>query len=642
MSRATFHRRFAAAGVLLTLVLPASAQTATPAPEDEAIVETLVVIGTHAPVSQPEMTSQVSVIDRSQIERLNRTSLQQLINGLTGLSINQQGGAGGITNLYVRGGEANFTVVLIDGVQVNNPADTRGGSFDFSTLDPSQVERIELIRGPQSAVYGADALSGVLNVVTRRPDGGSTAVSLEAGQDGYYRGHLLFSGDLGDAAGFSLNLGRSDSGELVEGSERVLNFANGSIDWQLTETGTLKAGFQLSNSERENFPEDSGGPELAVWDDLDQADADAISLHLGWSSQANERWRYQLQANWHNIESSEETPGIAPGFPVPPRSAEVQFDRYQFLFSNQLRFDGIRLGIGVDAEREEGDSRGEIDFGFPLDTSFSLSRDSFGGFVEAYLDLLDSLTVSASARYDDVEQAGSELTGRLGLLWLPGSGTTVRANWGQGFKPPSFFALAHPLVGNPNLDPERSESWELGLEQQLTDSWSVGVVYFDATYRDLIDFDDALFTNVNRDRVDAHGLELKAQAATDRLGEFRLHATWTRTDIEGLDQDLRGRPEWKWGAQWFYALNDRLDLTAEYLWVDEVTEASRHTGESVDYVLDAYNTFDLSLNWQLSESLLLRGAVENLLDESYQQAVGFPAPGRFFRLGLRWQPKRAR
>ena len=298
----------------------------------------------------------------------------------------------------------------------------------------------------------------------------------------------------------------------------------------------------------------------------------------------------------------------------------------------------FRVGIGLDAEREEGDSRGEIDFGFPLDTSFSLTRDSYGGFIEAYADLGDSLTLSASARYDDVEQAGSELTGRLGLRWRPGAATTVRANWGEGFKPPSFFALAHPLIGNPNLTPERSESWEVGIEQALADSWLVSAVYFDATYRDLIDFDDALFTNVNRDRVDARGIEASAQATTEKFGRLRLHATWTETDIAGLDETLRGRPEWKWGAQWLFDIHSNLNLTAEYLWVDEVTEASRHTGESVDYVLDAYGTVDLSLNWQASRSFLVRAVIENLLDESYQQAVGFPAPGRFIRLGFQWRP----
>ena len=300
-----------------TAIAPfAAAETPDPA---DGIVETLVVIGTHAPVDRPEMTSEVSIIDRPRIEALNRTSLKQLIDSLTGVSINQQGGAGGVTSMYVRGGEANFAVVLIDGVQVNNPVDTRGGSFDFSTLDPSQVERIELIRGPQSAVYGADALSGVLNIVTRTAEDAGIALALEGGQEGYYRGQLHLSGDLGNVADYSLDLGRSDSGDIVEDSERQLNFANGVLNWQPIERGEFSAGFRLSDSKRKNHPEDSGGPEYAVWETLDEAAAEALSLHLGWSAQATQRWRYQLQANWNTIESTEDTPGIFPGSAVPPR-----------------------------------------------------------------------------------------------------------------------------------------------------------------------------------------------------------------------------------------------------------------------------------------------------------------------------------
>ena len=133
------------AAVVCAQSTEASDQTTTMAPigsNSEQIIESLVVVGSRVGLTAQEMTGHASVIDRPQIEALNKTGLQQLMNAFTGVSINQQGGAGGVTSMYVRGGEANFTVILIDGVQVNNPVDTRGGSFDFSTLDPSQVERI--------------------------------------------------------------------------------------------------------------------------------------------------------------------------------------------------------------------------------------------------------------------------------------------------------------------------------------------------------------------------------------------------------------------------------------------------------------------------------------------------------------------
>ena len=435
-----------------------------------------------------------------------------------------------------------------------------------------------------------------------------------------------------------MTLGRSDSGSVAKSSERELVFANANLSWQATESGELTAGLRYSDSERESYPEDSGGPDFAVLDALDHADSEALTAHVTWAAQVNEWWRYRLEGAWHNLEADEQTPGIFPGFAVPPRSSDVTFDRYQLAWVNQLPLERLRLGFGLDFQREDGDSRGVIDLGFPLDTRFSLTRDSHGGFVEAYADVNPVLSLSASLRYDDVDESGSEATSRLGLLWQATDGTSVRASWGEGFKPPSFFALAHPLVGNPALEPEESESWEVGIEHRFNGPVSMDLTYFDATYSDLIDFDDALFTNVNRDEVDARGVEFGARVELGAYGDFHVHATWTDTDIDNLDQTLRGRPDWKWGAQWFYRLGDVLDVTAEYLWVDEVIEASRHTGESEDYVLDDYRTVDLSLNWHLTDTLTLRAALSNALDEHYEQAVGFPSPDRWLRVGMEWRP----
>ena len=600
-------------------------------------IETVEVIGSRAGVPPQQLTGHVSVLDREAIEALHKSSVQQLLQGFTGVSINQQGGAGGVSSLYVRGGEANFTVILIDGIQVNNPADTRGGSFDFSTLDPSQVERIELIRGPQSALYGADALSGVLNIVTRQAAGTEASrVFAEGGTDSYYRGSASFAGSLGDAGSFSVLLGRSDNGDVVEDSKRELDYLSAAAAYDISQSTTVSLGLRYSDTERENYPEDSGGPDLAVWDELDQGDSEDLSLQLSLRSKMSERWQTALEAEWFNVDSSESSPGIFPGSEVPPTGADVNFDRYQLSWVNQFQLDQLRLGFGLELEREEGESDGYIDFGVLLDASFELERDSAGAFAEAYYDVGDALSLSASLRYDDVDEADSETTGSLGFRWQVFAETAVSGNWGEGFKPPSFFALAHPLVGNPELQSETSSSWEIAIQHRFNDVLSSKLVYFDVTYRDLIDFDDEAFTNVNRDRVETEGVEWSVLADTS-YGRWSGHATWTDSDVANLDEELRGRPEWKAGVQWFYAIRSDIDLAVEYLWVDEVVEASRHTLESVDYTLDAYDTLDVSMTWRLDEAISLRATVSNVLDENYEQAVGFPAAGIFPRLGIEWR-----
>ncbi len=602
-------------------------------------LETVEVVGSRSGLPVEQLSGQISVIDRERIEALNKDNVQRQLDSLAGISVNQQGGAGGVTSLYVRGGESNFAVVMIDGVQVNNPLDTRGGSFDFSTLDLTQVERIELIRGPQSAVYGADALSGVLNIVTRRPGPESTAtVRAEGGSDGYYRGSVSLAGGIGEAGSYQLTVGRTDSGDVVEGSARELNFFNGALAYELSNGSSLSARLRYSDSERESYPEDSGGPEHAIWDELDQGESEDFSVQLAWESKIGESWQYSLEADWLNLDSDETSPGIFPGFEVPPNGAKVDFDRYQLSWVNRFQFDSLLISAALDAEREKGDSQGYIDYGVQIPADFKLERDTWGGFLELHYELNGAVALSGSLRYDDVDHADSEFTSRLGMiLRLPGDKTELRANWGEGFKPPSFFALAHPLVGNPELESETASGWDIGVEHRYSDELSFNLAYFDNTYRDLVDFDDELFTNVNRDRVESHGVEFNFQADLGGLGQVLGHATYLDIEVPGSDEKLRGRPEWKAGAQWFYTFNKNVTISAEYLWVDEVVEASRHTLESVDYTLDAYSTLDMSLNWQFSENLKLKASVSNILDENYEQAVGFPAAGIFPRLGLEWR-----
>ncbi len=599
-------------------------------------METVQVVGSHLDLEPSSLSGQVSVLEREQIAALNKDNVEQLLQALPGVSINRQGGAGGVTSLYVRGGEANFTVVMIDGVQVNNPTNTGGGSFDFSTLDINSIERIELIRGPQSAVYGGDALSGVLNLVTRKSAAASGAlVRAELGSDHYYRVSAQATLTLGDAGAVSLGAGHNDAGELVDGSDHEIDFLNGRIDYAFFNKLSSWASFRYSDSERASFPEDSGGPNFAVYRQRDQASSEDLSGQLGLRLAVTDSWSSALTGNWFETQSEESSPGIYPGFEVPATGSDINFDRAQFSWNNQLAWDGGQLGAGLDYRREQGDSEGYIDFGFLLPTNFELERDTLGAFLEVQQQLGRQLSLSLGLRYDDVDELNSELTPRLGLLYQLNNGQTrLRANWGEGFKPPSFFALAHPLVGNPDLKPETATSWDVGLEHEFASGGRLNLAWFDNKFEDLVDFDDALFRNVNRDRVDSRGLEIEFGWPITGAVSVSAHATYTDTEIVGSDEQLRGRPEWKAGAQLFYQIKPGWSFAAEYLWVDEVIEASRHTGQNIDYQLDGYQTVDIALAWQLSTPLALELSVSNLFDEDYQQAVGFPAPGIFPRLAL--------
>lgn len=601
-------------------------------------MESILVVGSRLNLPEDQRPGQLSIIDEATITALNKENLNDLLQALPGVSINRQGGAGGVTSFYVRGGEPNFAVVMLDGVQVNNPTNTRGGSFDFSTIDVSMIERIELIRGPQSAVYGADALSGAINIITRRaPAEGAAVLRAEYGKDDYYRGTAFVGGSLGGNGNIGLIAGRTDSGDIADDSKHDINFFNARFDYNFNETLQARGALRYSDSDRSSFPDHGGGSELSVWRELVEGESTDWSAMAALEWIVSELWSTSLTGSWYSTDGSEDSPGISPGFEVPPSGEDVNFDRYQASWTNRFTWERARLSAGAEFEREEGDSKGFFDFGIVIPTEFNLQRDTTGVFAEGEIRVTDDLNLSAGVRYDDIEEVDSETTYRTGaVLKLFDDHTLLRANWGEGFKAPSFFALAHPLVGNPDLQSETATSWDVGVEQRLGDSLVVNLVYFDAEYKDLIDFDDEAFINVNRDQVDSSGVEFSFNYALAHSGSIRGHATYQDLDIRDSDEELRGRPEWKAGLQVFYSFSDTISASAEYLWVDEVIEGSRFTGVNIDYSLDSYQTVDVNLAWQAMKPLKLELSLSNLLDENYEQAVGFPAAGIFPRVAVEY------
>ncbi len=630
--KSTFHPRPLAilSPLLMSLIWqPAVAQT------DDAAIEQVLVTGSYAPLSAAAQTATVTVIDAAQVRAQNKRTLAQLLTTVPGIAVEQQGGPGGLTAVSIRGGEANFTVVMLDGIPLNDPTNTFGGSVDLQNFDTTMVERIEIVRGPQSAVYGSDALAGVINIITRR---GSESLQgrlwAEGGQDDYANLSAGMSGRKG-GLDFAVNIARRDDGQAVEGSSRDIEDININGGWRIGDAHALRLTYRSLEGDRSSFPEQSGGPEYAASRERDRSEFSNDSLGLSWVYQMSNIWRSALSASRFELEDDYQSPGIYPFFAVPPQTQQTEFERDQYQWVNTLSpHRNLAVNLGVDLRRERGDSVGTLDFGFALlPTDFSLDRKIHGYFVEATAHI-ERLTLQGSLRYDDPDSFDGETTARLGLKYSPAQRVELTANWGQGFKLPSFFALGHGLVGNPELQPETGDSLDLGVHWQATGTLALSAVWFANDYRDLIDFDSALFTNVNRKQVETSGVELEAH--WQPLAALRLQAQATYTDLD-LDADtgvLQGRPESKAGVTAFWQLWQRWDTVLDYQWTGEQYASSLYTGDTVVQTLDDFHRVDWRLRWQALETLRLELAVDNLLDQDYQTAVGFPAPGRSVRVGL--------
>ena len=594
--------------------------------------QTVVVTGTRIPVDALHIPNTMTIVNLETIEARNDPSVVDLLRELPGLQVTQPGGGGGVASVFLRGGEPNFTAVYVDGVKVNDPNSTRGGSFDFATLNLGDIERIELVRGPQSAIYGSDALSGAINLITKgRSEKLTASIEGEMGSRDFRDAALAVAGPLLQRGGFNLRAATLDQGDYdVNGTFKSdsltakLLLDNGGA-WRTVLNG------RYADSKGTAFPEDSGGSQFAVRRTLDTKSAQDTVLGVGTRFRASERWTFNANANWYDHSDEFTTAGVPNGVRsgVPARGGTADLQRsYAALHAVAQLTPELHATIGADYQKEDGATKGYIAFSpfFRLPANFQLTRKTKGAFVEAQYTNKQGLTLLASFRRDDPDTADTVSTAKAGVLYAFANGTTrLRANWGQGFKLPSFFALGHPLVGNPLLRPEKSRSVDIGLTQSFADARvRADLTYFDNRFTDLIDFDFILFTNVNRNVVTTRGVELAVDYKLSDALRANLQVSNVDINVKDSNVPLRQRPDWRGGLGLEWQMHKTLALNASWLYVGDSFDTSIPTGSRT---LQAYHRLDFNLGWAATPRLRLNFAVDNALDRGYTEAIGFVAPG---------------
>jgi len=613
---------------------------ASPAFAEE--LETIVVTGSRVTDVLADIPNATTVIGLDQIAARNRASVLDLLRNVPGLQVTQPGGRGGIASVFIRGGEPNFTMVLIDGVRVNDPNNTRGGSFDFSTLNVEDIERIEIVRGPQSAIYGSDALSGVINIITRgRADELGVGLHAELGEDDYERGAIDVSGPVAGAGGFSLQLAAVDDGEPTLGNTFESNSVTGKFSLGGDTGREIRLFGRYSDNEGTSFPEDSGGSRLAVIRELDRKSSTDLSVGIAGSLILGGGWQLDFNASRFDHEDSYVSPGVAPGVRdgVPPNGADSRLDRtsYTAHVIGDIS-DDMRATFGLDYYDEEGDSEGFVEFfpGLSIPAGFSIDRSVAGYFAEFRYQPAAGLSLLGSLRHDEPDEEPGETTTKLGALYDFNAGrTTLRFNWGEGFKLPSFFALASPLVGNPELRAEKSESTDIGITQRfMAGRLAATLTLYRNEFTDLIDFDPENFTNVNRTEVEAQGAELEMNYRPSETLSLYAEVVYLDLDVKDVQRQLRQRPDWRGSASVGWQPADRWQVQATWQYVGETWDSSIPTG---GLILDGYDRVDAALTWMPTAELDVVLALDNALDENYEEAIGFPSPGRRARLALRYR-----
>jgi outer membrane receptor protein involved in Fe transport len=570
-----------------------------------------------------------TALDAETLQRWQDQSVLPALNRVPGVRAFEKGGR---SYLSVRGGEPNYTLVMIEGVRVNDPTNAQGGAFDFSQLPPEILDRAVVAPGGLSAAQGADALAGVVQLRLLRPAPAESRLRISALGDssGGASGSATLLLGARDS-GLVFSGGARDSGELTPGAS--LSRQYGLLKYERVLGAVKSAAFVLgSHTNARAFPEDSGGPRLAVNRAQETRDTGMTLTAIDFSRAEDAPFAPHLAFRWSSQAGETATPAIAPGVldGVPAIAADTRFERLSVLADAVFTpVRPLRFALGAEYAEERGESVGSIDFGGPLPVRYALNRETSSAFAEVTLSPRPGMALTLGSRAD-VDRDGvveGSWRGRLELTPLS-TGPQWFVSAATAYKQPSLFALGYPLIANPALKPERGRSLETGLvfETEGGLHWQASV--FEQRFRDMIDFDPARFTNVNRAHVVTRGVQTSwAQTlATDWAASANL--TWL--DLESATP-LRARPHWQGNAELRWHAQPRLMATLAGAFNDDSLDSAIPTGL---VRAPGHFTVDLGARWQARSDTRLTLALRNLLDTRYAEAVGFPAAGRTLFLSV--------
>ena len=572
---------------------------------------------------------------RRDIERMQPAISIDVLQSLPGVDALRAGGEGGLSFVSIRGGEPNFTLFLLNGIKLNDPTNSRGGGVDLSIIPQHLIDTIEVSPRPASAIHGGDGLSGIVNIRTKPVSGVRLHGDMSSEGSGSVSG--AFGGEVSDSVRGSLTVGRDDKTTGVEGDHLRQSYLLGHSVLELHGEGSVDLIYFDVDGEAGSFPEDSGGDRLAVIRTPETRDYRRQLLGSTAEWGMADDLSLSASLNWTRHREQVDNPGIAPG--VLPGVPGLASDRSYKRTDGQIYLlarptDGFSVTAGAAYERESGSSEDLIDFGgVTLPANFQLERSAWSLFGEFSYRPSPLLTLQAGMRRDMPDSAGDETSLNLGAAYLiPQIDTTFSVYYGQGYKLPSIFALGHSLVGNPDLLPEDSESLEFGVRKYWQ---SLGVetelAVFASRYRDLIDFDPLLFTNVNRGLVEVRGVNLDVEWSISPGVTVGSYMSYNDAEIVDSNARLRRRPAWKGGVDVTWLPFDGLSWTASADFTGRYYDSSIPTGM---IEMPGFWRVNTAVVWQYTDNVQWSLSIKNLLDDDYEESVGFSNGGVTAILGL--------
>ncbi len=620
-------------------------------------------------VTQTETTTSdiggnsVTVITTEEIERKNAHTLLDLLKTVPGVFVTSTGGMGTSSSVFIRGADDKNTLVMLDGIILNDSSH-RNRSADIADINLDQVERIEVVRGAMSVMYGSNATAGVINIITRK--GGripEVKTSVEGGSYGTWKtaGHAsgtmdkltyALSGSYLTREGFSIadkdnsRIPQAGNTDEKDGYDNLTLSGNFGIEFNdnFNVSSTLR--YVESEVDLDDYEGGySGDNILSTWTP-DPATGNWVNTLVpnpdGPTHKQSESEQLMGRIGIHNRFADGRIESILSWkFNRNDRQAydndnlpwyDYKGDTDDFSWQGNIDFDTHVLSLGAGYFNEAMESQSS---GMPDTDTHTISY-----WLQDQLFLGDNLVMIAGARLDDHQSFGRKTTFRIAPAYeIPTTGTRLKASFGTGFRSPSLYELFSDY-GNPDLEPEKSRGWDLGVEQDLlNDRLTLGITYWEMDFENRIDY-DMLISRYNQLEGDTETRGVEVFTAWTPVTDLSVNLSYTYThtlDPEG--NRLVRRPENQVGLTASYRFLEKWQVGMDARWVDERAASPYAMDKDGNPVgtLDDYTVVNLSGSFDISDRVQIFARVDNLFDEYYEEAFSYATPGLSGYIGLKWR-----
>mgnify|MGYP003674653292 FL=1 len=576
-------------------------------------IEVLTVTATRSSLNIDDaLTSQV-VITRADIELANPISILDLLSSVPSIDVASNGGKGQTGAIFMRGTSSDHTLVLIDGVRVSSA--TSGGT-SLNTISPEMIERIEIVQGPRAALWGSDAIGGVIQIFTRQLADGELFVGASFGSDNYKKykaGAGISHGD--GQTSITISKESSDGFDVQQGSETDddgFDFTSVAIRGQQKITEDFSVDWLLSS--------DSGDNEYDGYYNGSDFKNHAWLVRANYAAKISgisNNTIFSLGQNRDSIDSL--------------RDGELQsvFEtrRDQFSMVNNSQFsDELQVNLGVDHYQDDV-SKSTLSVFDPTSGYVVGKRDTTGVFAHT-LYTSNAWTYEATLRHDNVEDIESENTYNLGLGYQVNADSRIVANYGTGFKAPTFNDLYYPFGGNKDLVSEFSNSAEIFFETKIS-AINASVNFYHSNVDNLIVWDASVSQSGNIEEAEIKGVEFALNF--EKLGGVHdFNASYTDAEDKQTNEQLIRRAKEKFNYKFTTRLSDA-DLYVEYQFIGARTDSVYGIGQ-VD--LPAFQLLNLGLNYDVSDNFSISSRVTNLLDKRYETTSSYNSQERALYFGI--------